>query len=219
MPGKFFTFLNPFLHFIDNGHFFRNPFKYLYMLIGLLFLAAPVYGLYQLIDHDLFDGQAKAVFLVLLVWVVIAFTCWLCFQVWWNRKDKIAMYSRAGDEFVATPVFSHFIQTVGETYGIAIGIIGFAAALAALVSDSSDEMRGLSRQLFPYGRGITGLPALLAMPIAGFLTIVIFRFFAELIRSLSAIANNTRTAGPAPVVHAAPPIVKPGEAQFEPADA
>ena len=112
------------------------------------------------------------------------------FQLWWDRKTNILILSSTGDEFIATPVFSHFIQTFGEWIGTYIGLVGFGFALLTTII-LGEEGSYLGRNLgIPYLE--TGLIAVITMPIIGFLIIVFSRFLSEQIRALSSIANNTR---------------------------
>ncbi len=190
MDNKFFTFIKPYLSFIDNGDLYRKPFSWLYALLAIINLIVPIYVFYQAVDNHIFDAPAKFVIVFLLVWVIIAFAGWLSFQLWWDRKSKVISTSNVGDEFVATPVFSHLIQTIGEWLGTWIGIVGFSVALLTTLI-LGDEGYYLSRQL---GLGFmkTGFLFIILMPVYGFLIIVATRFLAEQFRALSSIANNTR---------------------------
>ena len=186
----FFTFIKPYLSYIDNGHFFRKPFSWLYALLGIVNLLLPVYVFYQANENSIFDLPAKFVIVFLLLWVIIAFAGWVGFQLWWDRKTNILILSSTGDEFIATPVFSHFIQTFGEWIGTYIGLVGFGFALLTTII-LGEEGSYLGRNLgIPYLE--TGLIAVITMPIIGFLIIVFSRFLSEQIRALSSIANNTR---------------------------
>jgi hypothetical protein len=150
----------------------------------------PIYIFYQAIDNNIFDAPAKFIIVFILVWVIIAFASWISFQLWWDRKSKVIATSAEGDEFVATPVFSHLIQTLGEWIGTWIGIVGFSVALLTTLI-LGDEANYFSYQL---GLGFmkTGFLFIILMPVYGFLTIVATRFLAEQFRALSSIANNTR---------------------------
>jgi len=188
MENKFFTFIKPYLSFIDNGHLYRKPVSWLYTLLAVVNLFLPIYGFNQSVD-DVDFTSAKSIIVFLLLWLTIAFACWVSFQLWWDRKTKVTTTSVEGDEFVATPVFSHLIQTLGEWFGTWIGIVGFSGAL--LSTFAGIDVNYLSSQL--------GIPFLddgflyvILMPIYGFLIIVGARFLAELFRALSSIANNTR---------------------------
>jgi len=190
MENKFFTFIRPYLSFIDNGHFFRKPFSWLYTILAIVNLLIPIYVFYQASDSGIFDSPAKYVIVFLLLWIIVAFAGWMGFQLWWDRKSKIDMSTAASDEFIATPALSHFIQTFGEWFGTWIGLVGFGFALLTTFI-LGDEGYYLGR-----GLGIpfldTGWMAILRMPIIGFLIIVFSRFLAEQIKALSTIANNTK---------------------------
>jgi hypothetical protein len=194
MENKFLTFIAPYLTFIDKGHMFRKPFSWLYALIAIINLLLPLYILYQLIDNSIFDAEFKITITLLLAWAVIAFAGWVSFQLWWDRKTKITFSSDDNAEFVATPVFSHLIQTLGEWFGTWIGLVGFCFAL--LTSIILGEQGGYLSYQFgipivgEYLR--SGWTSVILMPIYGFLIIVLTRFLAEQIKSLSAIANNTK---------------------------
>ena len=191
--NKFFTFIKPCLDFIDNGSFYRKPFKWLYMLIAALNLFFPLYLLYQAISKDFFKyAPGKLIAVFILAFFIVAFACWIGFQIWWDRKDKVASTSTEGDNFVATPVFSHFIQTLGEFVGVWIAIVGFGVSLLlTLLGSDSYGLSGILEFDF-ISAGI--LSAILA-PVYGFLIVVFSRFLAEQFRALAAIANNTANKG------------------------
>jgi hypothetical protein len=190
MNNKFFTFIKPYLNIIDNGLFFRKSFYWLYIILAVLNLVLPLYILYKAVDNHIFEFPAKFVTLFVVVWLIIAFVSWVSFQLWWNRKERVALSSELNDEFTATPVFSHLVQTAGEWLGTWIGVVGFLTTLLATII-LGDEGSQFSRLI-----GIdflsVGIPAIIITPIIGFLIIVIARFFAEQIKTLSAIANNTK---------------------------
>ena len=191
MDNKFFTFIKPYLSFIDKGHLYRRPFIWLYTILAIINLILPLYVLYMAIDNRVFESPAKFIIVFLLVWIIIAFAGWVSFQLWWDRKSKIIPISSEGDEFVATPVFSHLIQTIGEWLGTWIGIVGFGVALLTtiILGDKGSQLTHL------VGLGFimkTGIFFIILMPIYGFLIIVATRFLAEQFRAFAAIANNTR---------------------------
>lgn len=190
MENKFFTFIKPYLSYIDNGHFFRKPFSWLYTLFAIINLLIPIYVFYQASDNGVFGSPAKFIIVFILLWIIVAFAGWVGFQLWWDRRSKINLSSSAGDGFIATPALSHFIQTFGEWVGTWMLIVGFSAALLSTIILGSDGY---------YLGGTLGIPylnsgwlAVLTTPITGFLIIVFSRFVAEQIRALAAIANNTK---------------------------
>jgi hypothetical protein len=194
MDNKFLTFIKPYLSYIDNGHLYRKPFSWLYALLAIINLVLPIYIFYQAVDKSVFDTQftqAKYIIVFLLEWIIIAFASWISFQLWWDRKSKVISTSSEGDEFVATPVFSHLIQTIGEWLGTWIGIVGFSVALLTtiILGDNGSYISDLIGIPF---LETTGFLFVILMPIYGFLIIVATRFLAEQFRALSSIANNTR---------------------------
>ncbi|MFP4556823.1 MAG: hypothetical protein ACLFNU_08125 [Bacteroidales bacterium] len=190
MDSKFFTFIKPALTFVDNGDFFRKPFNWLYTILAALNLLAPIFILISAINNNIFTTPAKYIIVFILVWLVVLLVSWLSFQLWWDRREKVAKTSEVGQDFIATPVFSHFIQTIGEWFGLWVGILGFAFALIATIFLGSDG-DFMARQL---GMGFLGVgfQNIILMPIYGFLIIVFFRFLAETFRALASIANNTK---------------------------
>ncbi len=63
MDNKFFTFIKPYLSFIDNGHLFRKPFSWLYAVLAIGNLLIPFYVLYQAIRNHIFDyADGKFIF-------------------------------------------------------------------------------------------------------------------------------------------------------------
>jgi len=187
---KFFTFIAPYLAVIDNGKFFRKPFSWLYSLIAIINLFLPFYLLYQAIENQIFSAGLKIVFGFILAWLTISIACWIGFQIWWDRKDKISLSSSTEDDFIATPTFSHFIQTLGEWIGTFVALLGFVFGLLSIIA-LGDAGYYLSRQL---GIGFIniGIMSIILAPVYGFLIIILTRFLAEQIRALVAIANNTK---------------------------
>lgn len=194
MENKFLTFISPYISYIDKGHLFRKPFSWLYAIIAIINLLLPLFILYQLIDNRIFSAEFKITITALLAWAIIAFAGWVSFQLWWDRKKKITFSSDDNAEFVATPAFSHLIQTLGEWIGTWVGLVGFGFAILTTII-LGEEGRYLGYQLgIPIvGKYLgSGWTYVFLMPIYGFLIIVLTRFLAEQIKALSAIANNTK---------------------------
>jgi len=192
MENKFLTFIAPYLSLIDKGHMFRKPFSWLYALIAIINLLLPLYIIYQLIDNRIFEAEFKITITILLAWAIIAFAGWVSFQLWWDRKTKITFSSDDNAEFVATPVFSHLIQTLGEWIGTWIGLAGFGfALLTTIILGEEGRYLGFGIPLVGEFLG-SGWTNVILMPVYGFLIIVLTRFLAEQIKALSAIANNTK---------------------------
>lgn len=188
--NKFVDTIKPFLNYIDNGSFFRKPLKWLYAAIGVLNLLFPIYMLYKAIESGLFKLlEGKEIFFLLVVWLVIMIAGWLSFQLWWHRKENVYTSSSDDDEFVATPAFSHLVQTLGEWLGAWVAVVGFFISLILTIA-FGNEAEFLGRAL---GIGFIsyGFFAALMMPLYGFVIIIFSRFLAEQFKALTAIAKNT----------------------------
>lgn len=147
--------------------------------------------LYTIISSELFSYlPGKGIFALILLWLIVAFACWIGFQIWWNRKDKVAQTSVENDRFVATPIFTHFIQTLGEWLGAFYAIVGFGVGLIVTIvmGDEGDFLlRSVGLDMVS-----AGISATILAPVVGFLIVVAARVLAELYRALVEIANNTR---------------------------
>ncbi|HPS58420.1 MAG TPA: hypothetical protein PK514_09970 [Spirochaetota bacterium] len=190
MENKFFTFIKPYLNFIDEGRMFREPFRWVYILFAAVNLIMPLYVFYQAVDNGIFRAPAKYITIFIVVWLIIGFAGWVSFQIWWNRKDKIKDTFSESSDFAATPVFSHFIQTLGEWSGTWIGLVGFTIALLSTLLLGNDG-RGFTRML---GMDFisSGIASIILMPLYGFLIIIVTRVLAEQMKVLIGIYNNTK---------------------------
>jgi hypothetical protein len=188
MDNTFFTFIKPYLSFIDNGKLYRKPFSWLYVVLAVANLLFPFYVLYSVIDLGIFNMGAKFIIAFIFVWLVLLFAAWISFQLWWDRKDKVLETVEENAEFPATPVISHFIQTLGEWFGTWFAIVGAGFALFATIFLGSEAGYLASGLHLPIGHGIVFI---VIAPIYGFLIIVFSRLTAELIKATVAIANNT----------------------------
>lgn len=191
MNDLFSSFMKRTLALIDEGSFFRKPFRWLYTLLAVLNLLIPVVVLVSAINNRLFSGGGKVIVAFILISVILCFLAWFGFLIWWDRRDKVNASSRPDDEFVAIPVFSHFLQTCGEWLGMFVGIGGCALSLVALIF-LGEEGRMLGHMLGMRSLFGGGLLSCILFPVYGFLIVVAARVLAELYRALAAIANNTR---------------------------
>ncbi len=201
MSNKFFTFSKPFLNFIDSGNFFRKPFGWLYAIIAIVNLILPLFLLYFAIKENIFKADGKYILAFFMLWLIITFASWISFQLWWDRKSKIKDTSAENAEFVATPVFANFIQTLGEWLGTWLTIVGIGVALVGKLFDQGNMMgnmgdfgRGMGDNILLSGffGGENLLLSLILIPVKGFLIVVFARFLAETSKAFAAIANNTK---------------------------
>ncbi|MEO0289175.1 MAG: hypothetical protein ABIN00_06020 [candidate division WOR-3 bacterium] len=190
MNSRFFTFIKPYLAYIDNGDFFKKPFLWLYTFLAMINLIIPLYILYVAIDNKIFDSGAKYVFIFFIVWLIITFASWVSFQLWWDRRFKVVSISKMGDDFVVIPIFSHFVQTAGEWIGTWLGIVGFFSSLIVsliLGEEGSYFMQGLKLEFLSLN-----FVFIILMPVIGFLIIIVTRFLSEQFKAIAMIANNTK---------------------------
>jgi len=201
MDNKFFTLIKPYLFLIDKGLFYRKTFFWLYALLAIVNLILPILVLYYYFDNIIFEAPIKIVISFLIFWIIFAFASWVSFQILWNRRLDVLNTSAEGDEFVVMPVFSHFIQTLGEWLGTWIGFVGVGFILfrtIILEKESYYLSRIFGRTAFHnfgflFDSTLThNLLLIVLWIIYGYLIIVTTRFLAELIKSLSSIANNTK---------------------------
>ena len=183
-------FIAPFLSYIDSGKMFRKPFSWLYMLLAGLNAILPLYVIYKVIESQVFKfAPTKVIFAILFCWIVLCAACWVGFQIWWDRKDKVLLTSEEKSDFSLTPVIAHLFQTFGEWMGSFIAIVGLGFSLFGTIF-LGDEIAALN-YVMPLPIEVSALGMIL-YPLYGFAIIVAFRFIAELCRCLAAIANNTK---------------------------
>jgi hypothetical protein len=189
MDSKYLSFYKPFLEYIDSGKLFRTPFGWLYAVLAGFNLLVPLVILYIAIDNHLFSSGGSFFFAFLILWIVIVAASWLGCQIWWNRRQVLIAQTDHDADFVATPVFAHFVQTSGEWCGSWIAIVG---AGAGLVTGIFLRDGGMGQMLPIQFLSSGGFVSVLVMPIVGFLIIVASRVASEGIRALVAIAINTK---------------------------
>lgn len=177
-------FAAPYIDLIDSGALYRKPFKILYTVFAVLNLLA-VLGVLGV----MFRGGVGPI----VAGLFTIFALWVGFQVWWNRREKVNSFVTSGSEFVALPVFSHLIQTIGEWAGTFVAIAGVGASLGGLIASSGSSGYGRSYGMDPMSMmGNVGAAGILIAPIVGFLILILTRAFAEQIRALARVADNTR---------------------------
>jgi hypothetical protein len=181
----FFVFSKPYLDFIGKGRIFGI----FYFVMAGINLLLPFFVIFKVADSGLFDyGGGKFVAAFIFLWLVIAFACWIGFQLWWDRRTKITDIT--GSEFIATPIFSELLQTFGEWLGTMIGIIGAGGGLIASIflGEEADYLfSAIDMDFMSFG-----VLTIIIGPIIGFFIIITFRFLAEQLRLWAALVNNTK---------------------------
>ncbi|MFR9259984.1 MAG: hypothetical protein ACLVL2_02045 [Bacteroides cellulosilyticus] len=159
MNNKLFTFLDPLLGYIDNGRFFREPFRWLYVIFAVLNLLFPIFILAKVIEMDFFKyAEGKLILAFILLFIILCAGAWGSYLLWMNRKNKLKEAIQEENEFIAIPVVSHLTQTMGEWLGLYIGVIGTLCSVVIAIFAANEI-----RYILPIPSGMFFL-----MPIYGF---------------------------------------------------
>ncbi len=183
---KIFDCIKAGLNYVDNGNLFRQPFKWLYYILGVANVLIPIEIIINLVKYaDYMPGNAVACMVILLLlFIPIAF---VGAMIWINRGNNLEKEVTHGSRFVAIPIVANLIQTIGEWLGFLVGVGGFVAVLIILMFNSSEV-----NYVFP----VAGLAYMLIVyPIVGFLIVVFGRFMAESCLVFASIANHTQSIG------------------------
>lgn len=194
MNHPFFSFIRPFLAYLDSGRFFRQPMSWLYTAFAVGNLLLPIIFFSAAVENRIFNASGKAITAFFLVLIFVAFAGWVGFQLWWDRRTKVEDSSREGDEFVASLSFAHLIQSMGEWLGLTLAIIGTGSTLVISIMGGN---LGYAFRNIPILEHTGSFWTVIVWALLGYLIIMAFRYVAEFIRALSAIANHTRLAAAA----------------------
>lgn len=189
--NPFLGFAKPYFDFIGKGKIY----SIFYVAMAFLNLLLPLVVIYVVIDSGFLQNSgARVVVAFMISWLVIAFSSWVGFQLWWTRKSGIRRFESS--DFIATPVISDILQTFGECLGSFIAINGVGIGFIATVLLWDVTRIPLSVVTFGVldsgGYFYCGPAAIVGSLITAFVIIIFFRFIAEQIRIFAAIANNTR---------------------------
>lgn len=185
MDPRFFNFIDPVLKYIDSGSFFRQPFKWLYYIIGVLNFAIPVSFIVSLSKISKY-AESKMVFCMILFIIISLVLAYICCLLWIKRASSLNTDASKGARFIAIPIMANFIQTLGEWFGAWIGIGGFIFSILALLMGAGRAFE------YMFDIDINFLVSLIFI-VAGYLTVVIFRFWAELFLCTASIANSAQS--------------------------
>lgn len=192
--NKFTSFIAPVLESMDKGNFLLKPMQWLFAALAVSLLISPFRTIYKLKEAEVF---ANASVFALLLSIFCLFMGWIGFQIWWSRKKYMAECLLPQDEFKAIPLFSYFLQTIGEWYGAYVAIMGVGATIATffLTKETSYFISFKLKTFFiilPDIIDFSSFGGLILSVLGGFLILIVFRYLAEFIRAIAAIANNTK---------------------------
>lgn len=201
--------LGKLLSWIDNGKFFILPMKGIYYLLSVLpflWLIVLPYLYYQAFDSGMLTyanawTKIVGVLFMIVFYVFVLAVCIFNFYFWFHRCKKIDHVVKVGDQIVAIPLFSHFVQSLGEMYGLSVAVVtpvliiilylfGVLTGVDALGATGGDNylliiLLGL---LFVIIYSVVSI-------IVGFLIVLITHFLSEIIKLPAQIANDVRDLG------------------------
>ena len=185
--NRFFNWAKPYFDFIGKGKIY----SLVYVIMALFCLLFPMFVIFMVIrDGYLYNAGTGLIVAFMFSLLVVAFASWVGFQLWWNRKTAIKRFENA--DFIAIPVVSDIVQTSGECIGTFLGIVGVGVGIIMTIYFWGSGYTDYAFYgLVPKIKNI-GPVMIIGGPIAGFIILIIHRLFAEFIRIMSVIANNTR---------------------------
>lgn len=191
--NKFTGFISPVLNEMDRGNFLVKPMQWLFIVIAVALLISPIGTVIELKKEDVF---ADASIFAIIISIFSLFMGWVGFQIWWQRKKTLEEKIEKNDEFKAIPLFSYYLQTMGEWYGAYVAIMGIGVTIATFfLTESTGYFIGLKLIkyfiILPPSIDFSSYSSIFYSVIGGFFILIFFRFIAEFVRAIAAIANNT----------------------------
>lgn len=180
---KILNLIDPALKYIDSGSFFRQPFKWLYYILGILNILIPIWLINITSDLGKYASGKIITCMVLLIIISIPIAFFGA-MIWIKRGNSLNNDASNNSRFIAIPILSNLIQTAGEWLGYMIGVGGFIVVLLLLLFGGGE--------LSFYIPAEASFAMLIVYPILGFLIILIARFIAENFLAIASIANNTQ---------------------------
>jgi hypothetical protein len=205
--SPFFTFSRPPLEFIEKAKLFKIIFTLVCVVMAIITLIHPFLILARVISSGYFNFGVKYILAFVFTWLAVLAACWLGFHLWLDRRKKSEEFGSS--EFIAIPFFAELLKTFGEWLGLLYGVIGAVGGLFTLIflgkysgSTLSAILLGVNNNGLPIlgglGGKISGITnliftgAVILGPVFGIIIIFVTRFFAERLKVLVAIANNTK---------------------------
>lgn len=106
------------------------------------------------------------------------------FGYWMKRIRKLDVLFNPNDDFVVIPLGTYLFQWIGEWIALILSIGGIFAIVVSLAHVNTSSLMLTLISYYGWTGGIFAI-------IASIIIVFIFRLFAEKLRALAAIANNT----------------------------
>ncbi|MBP1540534.1 MAG: hypothetical protein ILA29_09305 [Prevotella sp.] len=197
------SWMDTLMRIIDNGKFFINPQKWMYLLCGLLAFVIPIVVTFIIIanaDNFLsFGDSAWKKFVgylgILLYFIYMYLMAYLVYLFWKSRIRNIDAYVKVGDNIVANPLFGHYIKCGGECLGMYIGLMPPVGGVLFYIY----LMLTGSRAFYHDGNFLKYLVLFILFMCGCILlawwVVFFFRFISERITLLPQVANDVRDLG------------------------
>lgn len=184
------SLLRPDVKGLDNGMFLKKCMNWIYFALSILHVLFPIFFVIVLFKRGLFRNPSLSSIIALSLTIAAVFlVCYIGFQLWWRRREKLCFMIKEDDTYVSIPLLAHFVQTWGEWVGIMITIFGIILGLTTGIFGATGDFSyilGKASSVFVYG-----YLGVLISPLQGFSIILISRGFAELLNVMVTIAENT----------------------------
>lgn len=180
---NFLSILDPMFSYIDKGKLFRQPFMWLYYLIGSVLAIACLYGLTNVFDGFKHSRGGVTFFLILMIILLLAVAVF-SIMYWFKRATQVNTGMPKNSRFFAIPAVANLLRCLGEWSGIVLACAGAYISLFASILASNDPMFS---QIASYG-----FAGVVLFPIFGYVLIVFTRFLSESTLAIASIANDTR---------------------------
>lgn len=181
--NSFFNFLDPMFNYIDKGKLFRQPFMWLYYLIGVGCALWLLYSLGDIFDQFSHTKGSATFMLILLIFLDLAVAVFSV-MYWFKRATQVNTNMPANSRFFAIPAVANLLRCLGEFVGIVIAGAGaYISLFTAIFASDNYFLRNMAAY---------GLLGIIVCPIIGYIILVVARFFSESILAIASIANDTR---------------------------
>lgn len=204
-------YLELMLNYIDNGTFFRDPMKLLYVIFGIVGFAAPLVYVYYIYDEwnhlipSFLDTWPKMTLglTYILIFVYLVAIAYAHLVFWLHRKDKLHQTVRVGDKIVAIPIYADFIQCAGEAAGIFPALALLGSYIVAFLIGLLNGFKFMNYGVNDFGDYLEAVVVLIiafvllaiACFIIGYLIILVAHVVSEKLRIKAMIANDVRDLG------------------------
>lgn len=126
-------------------------------------------------------GNTTMAFILFSLMIILAGI--LNFLIWWSRYKSMEILIKVQHKFVATPIASHLLQTLGESLGLTIALWGFFSSLIFFTCNVKMGQFGLNFTDL-------GLISIFLPIVVGFLVLFLFSILSELLKLVVIVYDN-----------------------------